>query len=170
MSTDTVGPVRDAGKVRGKRPSPNDVKRLHAAGEGRNSIARTLGVSHRQVDAVAAELGLKFDKRATREAVEARRVAAEMDRAELGEKFRLLALDSVDRALAETDPGDRRRLAMTAQSATQSDLALHAAHQQGEQSGQAAEDFAELLDTIRGGFDTIMDADPEEFDPEGEYQ
>lgn len=92
-----------------------------------------------------------------------------MDRAELAQKFRELALDSVDRALAEEDPGDRRRLAMTAESATRSDLSLLAASKDGEEDSEAAEKFAELLDSIRNGFDTLDDTPVEELDPDGEF-
>lgn len=169
MATHTTGSIRGPQISDPKRPDPEDVKQLHASGEGRNSIARALGVSYRQVDRVARELGLTWNADATREASAARRTAAELDRAELAQKFRALALDSVDRALAEDDPSDRRRLAMTAESATRSDLSLLAANREGEEGSESAEQFAELLDSIRSGFDTIMDTPVEDPDLLGEF-
>lgn len=162
----TIGPIRPEKKTRGTRPSPDDVQRLYNAGEGRNAIARTLGVSQRQVSRVAADLGISWDQEASRDAAAARRAAAELDRADLAQRFRELALDSVDRAIKEDDPTDRRRLAMTAESASRSDLALHAANRDVEHSSSAAEDFSELLDSIRNGFDELDDMPVDQLDPD----
>lgn len=154
--------VRPPERKSGDRPDPEAVARLHAAGESRNSVARTLGVSTRQVDNVARELGLSWAGSLTREAVEAKRLAAEVERLELAGQFRRLAVESVALALVEEDPLDRRRHTMTASTAAQSDLAIWARKVQGERvEDTGGEPFEELLNAIRGTPVEIMDDDGE---------
>lgn len=67
------------------RPEEYDeIRRLHAAGHGRNEIARRMGRSTRWISATAAHLGLSFDRTATQEALKARL-------ADLAERRQLLA-------------------------------------------------------------------------------
>lgn len=154
--------VRPPEKKSGDRPDPEAVARLHAAGESRNSVARTLGVSSRQVDNVARELGLSWTGSLTREAVEAKRLAAEVERLELAGQFRRLAVESVELALVEEDPLDRRRHTMTASTAAQSDLAIWARKVQGEHvEDTGGEVFEELLNAIRGTPVEVMGNDGE---------
>lgn len=144
------------------RPDLEDVARLHAAGEGRNAIAATLRVSHRQVDNAARELGLSWSGEATREAVEARRQHAEVDRLELAGRFRLLAAESVELALVEEDPLERRRHVMTATAAMHADLSIWARKIENyATSATGGEQWAELLESIRGQHVEIMGDDGE---------
>ncbi|WP_290218453.1 hypothetical protein [Corynebacterium atrinae] len=141
-----------------KKPKPADVKRLHAAGCGRNETARRLGVSRRQVDRVADKLGLEWNTNMTEEAVTARRKAAENERRDLGDGFREVALDCVTRALLEEeDTAERRRLVLTAEAASRSDLALFNAT--GVSGDRATEELAAVLETLRGSFATL-DSEP----------
>lgn len=136
----------------------------------RNRTATVLGVSTRQVDNVAAEIGLSWSAHATAEAVAARRQQAELERLDLADKWRELALDSVDRALVEEDPGDRRRHAMTAEAATRSDLAIWGRGlAEVTEKDTAAENFAELLIGLRRGFSLLEETPLEEIDPTGEF-
>lgn len=154
--------VRPSDRKSGDCPDPEAVARLHAAGESRNSVARTLGVSTRQVDNVARELGLSWAGSLTREAVEAKRLAAEVERLELAGRFRRLAVESVELALVEEDPLDRRRHTMTASTAAQSDLAIWARKVQGEHvEDTGGEVFEELLNAIRGTPVEVMGNDGE---------
>jgi phosphoglycolate phosphatase-like HAD superfamily hydrolase len=59
------------------------LRRLHAEGKGRNEIARQLGRSAGTVTNIASELGLSFDRSATKKASEARAAYAEERRLEL---------------------------------------------------------------------------------------
>ena len=52
----------------------SEVRRLIAAGEGRNAIARKLGISTASVSRLAQSMGLTFDRAGTRAATEARKV------------------------------------------------------------------------------------------------
>lgn len=164
--------VRPPERKFGDRPDPEAVARLHAAGESRNSVARTLGVSTRQVDNVARELGLSWAGSLTREAVEAKRLAAEVERLELAGQFRRLAVESVELALVEEDPLDRRRHTMTASAAAQSDLAIWARKVQGEQveDKTGGEARFEVMDAIRVQFDELLATPVEELDPGGEFE
>lgn len=107
-----------------RRPDPQDVARLHAAGVSRNGTARALSVSTRQVDRTARELGLSWSRGATEDATAARRAAAEEERLELAAVLRRLALDSAARALLEPEAAARRSYTLTAEAAARSDLAL----------------------------------------------
>lgn len=145
------------------RPTPEDVARCHAAGMSKNKTAETLGVSTRQVGYVADELGLSWSAESVAEAVEARQQQAEAQRLDLADSWRELALDSVARALAEDDAGERRRHALTGEAATRSDLAIWRAVDPEPEGSQAAQEFAALLLSVRQGF-TTLDATPvEEF-------
>lgn len=145
----------------GQRPDPDDVRRLHAAGESRNGTARALGVSTRMVDAVAAEIGVSWSADATRDAVETRRHTAEVERLELAAKFRAVAARALDRAIVEDDTAEARRLTATAAEAARTDLHISERNVPGEDGTTGGEPFAELLDAIRGRPKTVMDDDGE---------
>lgn len=163
--------VHHPGNSSGTRPDPDEVRHCHEAGLSRNRTAAALGVSTRQVDRVAEELGLSWSAKATAEAVATRRQKAELERLDLADKWRELALDSVDRALAEDDPGDRRRHAMTAEAATRSELSIWGRGlAEVTDKDTAAENFAELLIGLRRGFTLLEETPLEEIDPTGEFE
>ena len=62
----------------GKPPLSDETRarilQLHAEGMGRNAICRELGVSQGAVSALTRQAGVKFDRAAPAEAVEARRI------------------------------------------------------------------------------------------------
>lgn len=137
----------------------------------RNKTAEVLGVSTRQVDNAAEELGLSWSSKATAEAVAARRQRAELERLDLADSWRELAVDSVGRALVEDDPGDRRRHAMTAEAATRSDLAIYSRGvEQTTEKDAEAENFAALLVSLRSAFRTLDATPVDELDPNGEFE
>lgn len=153
----------------GERPNPDDVRRLHAAGESRNGTARALGVSTRMVDAVAAEIGVSWSADATRDAVETRRHTAEVERLELAAKFRAVAARALDRAIVEDDTAEARRLTATAAEAARTDLHIWERNITGEDD-TGGEVFVELLDAIRGNFDDLDAMPVEALDPEGAFE
>lgn len=59
------------------------VRELHAAGKGRNEIARELGVSASTVSGIVSKLGLSFERTATVAATEARKADLTARRVEL---------------------------------------------------------------------------------------
>jgi hypothetical protein len=59
--------------ARGTRQQREKVTELHGKGLGRNTIARELKISAGQVTGIAQELGLSFDRTATKVATEARK-------------------------------------------------------------------------------------------------
>ena len=144
------------------RPTPEDVQHCFDAGMSRNRTAETLGVSTRQVDNVAEELGLSWSAEATAEAVAARKQKAEAERLDIADSWRELAVDSLTRALAEDDAGERRKFALTAESATRSDLAIWQGVEP-EAEGEAKQAFAALLVSLRSSFRTLDDTPVEEF-------
>ena len=101
-----------------------EVARLHAAGISRNKTAERLGVPTSRIDKAAEELGISWSSKRTEEAVAARRARAKERHLDMAERWGDLALDSLDRALEETDAGDRRRYAMSADTATRAELAI----------------------------------------------
>lgn len=135
----------------------------------RNRTAQTLGVSTRQVDNVAAEVGLSWSATATAEAVAARKEQAELERLDIADSWRKLARDSVDKALAEDDAGERRKFAMTAESATRSELSIWQGVEPESEGDEAKQAFAALLVSVRDGFKTMDDTPVEELDPDGEF-
>lgn len=161
--------VHQPGKSSVGRPDPDEVRHCHEAGMSRNRTATALGVSTRQVDNVAAELGLSWSSASTAEAVAARKAQAEGQRVELAELWLKLAVDSVGRALAEDDPGDRRRHAMTAESATRSEINIWSSLAPNTEKDTAAESFAELLIGLRKGFTLLDDLTVDDLDPKGEF-
>ena len=60
-----------------------EVRRLHGEDKTRNAIARELGRSGRTISRIADELGLSFDRAATRQATEAKKADAAARRAAL---------------------------------------------------------------------------------------
>ena len=154
----------------GQRPNPDDVRRLHAAGESRNATARALGVSTRQVDAVAAEVGVSWSADATRDAVETRRHTAEVERLELASKFRAVAARALDRAIVEDDTPEARRLTATAAEAARTDLHISERNIPGEDGTTGGEPFVELLDALRVQFETLDEVPVETLDPDGAFE
>lgn len=74
--------------TRGNPPKVTDLHRarvtdLHGRGFGRNAIARELGFSGATITTICQELGLDFDRAATKVAVNARKVDAAALRSEL---------------------------------------------------------------------------------------
>jgi hypothetical protein len=66
----------------------DQVRRLHAAGTGRNEIARQTGIHQRRVSAIAADLGLTFKRSPhVAAAAEAKKVDAKARRAALALKL-----------------------------------------------------------------------------------
>ena len=106
------------------RPPPEHVEALHAAGISRNEIARRLGCTTRQVDNVARKLGISWDVSATRAAANARKQYAAATRDHMAERYRQLALDSLQRALDTQDANERRKYTAAAEAAIRADLAL----------------------------------------------
>lgn len=152
-----------------KRPDPEEVRHCHESGMSRNRTAAVLGVSTRQVDNVADEMGLSWSATATAEAVAARQQQAEAERLDLADSWRELAVESVGRALAEDDAAERRRHALTAEAATRADLSIWQGVEPEGQGNQAAEAFAALLLSVRQGFTTLENTPDEELDPDGEF-
>ncbi|MFJ4847552.1 helix-turn-helix domain-containing protein [Streptomyces sp. NPDC088733] len=74
----------------------DQIRALHAAGLGRNEIARQLGRSGRTITVVAHDMGLTFDRAATEAATKARM-------ADLAEKRTILAEALTDDALRLTE-------------------------------------------------------------------
>lgn len=75
------------------------IRRLHAAGHGRNEIARQIGRSGRVVSVHCAAMNLVFDITATEVATAHRTAQAKLRRAELEEKRAILADALADDAL-----------------------------------------------------------------------
>lgn len=73
------------------------VRRLHAAGKGRNEIAREIGRSVATVTKLATELGLTFDRAATADATAARQADARARRTALA----LALLDDAEQLRAQ---------------------------------------------------------------------
>lgn len=79
------------------------VAQLHAEGKGRNQISRETGIHQKRVSAIAAELGLSFQRGGTRTAVatEARKADAATRRAEIEEKALAAANKLLDQMFAK---------------------------------------------------------------------
>lgn len=163
-------PTRPQERNWGQRPSPDDVRRLHAAGESRNATARALGVSTRMVDAVAAEVGVSWSADATRDAVETRRHTAEVERLELAGKFRAVAARALDRALNEDDTAEARRLTATAAEAARTDLHIAERNVPGEDGTKGGEGVFEVMDALRVQFDDLDAMPVDVLDPSGEFE
>lgn len=163
-------PTRSRERKWGERPDPDDVRRLHAAGESRNGTARALGVTTRMVDAVAAEIGVSWSADATRDAVETRRHTAEVERLELAGKFRAVAARALDRAVIEDDTAEARRLTATAAEAARTDLHIWQRDIPGEGGAKGGEEFFEVMDALRVQFDDLDAMPVDVLDPDGEFE
>ncbi len=84
-----AGPLSDDERAR--------IRELHAAGKSRNDIARDLGRSSSTITRAARELGLTFDRAATRAATAAKVADAKAKRAALS----LALLDDAERLRAQ---------------------------------------------------------------------
>ena len=85
------------------RATPDMVAQLAAEGHGRNSCARELGLSRRQVDRLAREAGIKWERAATEAATRARMIDR---RAELAEDFSEISDKAAERLLDALDADD----------------------------------------------------------------
>lgn len=147
--------------------TPEKVKELADAGHGRNAIAELLGVTTYRVDKAARAAGVKFDRTATRKAVEARQVDAHAEREELATQFREVARTILTRVLDSEgmETNELRDLIWSAGAAASSDvrigkLALDRSRFATDE--RAAEDFADILEAVRSGFEVLDDIDAEE--------
>jgi hypothetical protein len=98
------------------------VRRLHAAGESRNAIARAIGRSASSVSKIAAQEGLRFEGGArVAPATEARRADAAARREQL-------AADALDAALAQVQRADASETARNARDHATAARALTEVH------------------------------------------
>ena len=140
--TGRAGPVRKA--------DPQQVAQLAADGHGRNSVARTLGVSRRAVDEAARAAGVTWVRSSTEAATRARLADT---RAELADTFTEAADLAGDRLIEELrrdqiDPGTIRALATVAGISTDKLIAL------GDRLSATDGSADSLLDQLRGGIDS----------------
>jgi len=82
------------------------VAELHAAGLGRNQIARELGVGGRIITELARELSLTFDRRRTRTATDAREADSRERRSKLAARILDAAEADLERITALSAPQD----------------------------------------------------------------
>ena len=104
----------------------HQVIELHAAGVGRNEIARRLGVSTYRVDQAAAEHDLTFDAAHTSRAAEVVAANARADRIHLAARFRAFAARALDNAEHHDDPQVVWMWVKSAATAVDKDMALAA--------------------------------------------
>lgn len=155
--------------------TPARVKEMAAEGWGRNAIAEQLEVTTYRVDQAAREAGVSFDRSMTREATQARVLAAQAERLELGDQLREVARV----LLADLLHGDHRDLpthevkdklwgigSVIASDVRLAQLAIREAEhdRSGEDDSEAKEQFGALLESIRSGFDTLDEIPLEELE------
>lgn len=137
-----------------KRANPDDVKALFDAGYSRNEIASRLSVSTRQVDRVAADLGLTFNRELTRDAVAARVSRANEERIQLADDLRKVARLELD-SIIEGDQTvvDRRQSATVIGIMVQRDLEIaqyiDSRFPDDDGRAEAKSVLGELFDSIR---------------------
>lgn len=170
MSNESTGRHQNTGAC-----TPEKVAELVAQGHGRNQIARLLEVPVYRVNKAAHAAGVKFDRSATKAATAARMADAQAERAELADKFRQVS-QTILNVVLNSDPGDLapdalRDLLWSAGSAAASDARygkLILEHEMSriteEHQSEAAEQFAELLNTVRAGFQTLEDTPLEDLE------
>ena len=104
------------------------VQELADNGVGRNGISDQLGISRYRVDKVAKELGITFDRSATRAATAAKVADAQAEREELAAQFRSVARVILSKVLSsspeELNPLELKDWIFTAGSAAASDARL----------------------------------------------
>lgn len=105
MTGGRAGPV--------KKVDPDDVARLAGQGHGRNSCARVLGTSRRQIDEAAKVAGIDWTRAATQAATAARLADSRADLSEMFATAADLAGDRLITALQADvlDPSTLRALA-----------------------------------------------------------
>lgn len=153
--------------------TPERVKELADQGHGRNQIMRITGASQWHVDKAAETAGVTFDRERTRKAVESLIADAQLEREHLSVQFRQVARTILGKVLNadDLDSGELKDLMWAAGSSAASDarygkLSLDQRVQQvmDHDGEKAAADFAELLHTIRDGFQTLEDTPMEELE------
>lgn len=140
MTGGRAGPV--------KKVDPDDVARLAGQGHGRNSCARVLGTSRRQIDEAAKVAGIDWDRSATAAATAARLADV---RAELADTFATTADLAGDRLIDalkadQLDPGTLRALATVAGISADKLIAL------GDRVSASDDHGDSLLDQLAAGF------------------
>lgn len=136
------------GRAGPTRATPDMVAQLAAEGHGRNSCARELGLSRRQVDRLAREAGITWERAATEAATRARMIDR---RAELLEDFSQIADGAAERLLDaldqdELDPRVLQALAQVAGSSVDRLTALADRLTADDDHGDS------LLDRLAAGF------------------
>lgn len=92
--------------------NPQQVKELHAQGKGRNQIARILHTTRYRVDQAADAAGIVFDGSMTKQAVQARKNTATLERMALTARLRDVAYTALGEALDTTIPLSERKQAV----------------------------------------------------------
>lgn len=131
-----------------RKVDPEQVAQLAADGHGRNSVARTLGVSRRAVDEAARAAGVTWDRTATAQATAARLADV---RAELTDSFTEAADLATGRLIEELhqdqlDAGTLRALATVAGISADKLIAL------GDRLTATDDHGDSLLDRLAAGF------------------
>lgn len=132
------------------------VRELYDQGEGRNAIAKRLGVSNRTVDNACKVLGINWGDKVPATAVQVRSRRAANERAEMAQKWRTLALTELDKALdPNTPPAEARGHAIAAGIATQRELDIathvseHKAHsERTPEQMKSDQEWAELDEAL----------------------
>lgn len=155
------------------------VVELHAAGIGRNRIAKILQITTWRVDVISRAENLHYDQERTRNAVEVRVAAAGEARRDLAERFRNIAKTALKQAeLSSGDDGqpifdadDVFRWVKVAGTAVDKDLAIAERldmHQQDDSQDRAVEQLGVFGEMVRAMANTPgrMPNEPEDASPE----
>ena len=157
-----------------------EVTRLHADGNGRNEIARQLGISNGYVTKLARQAGLAFDRESTKAALEARSIDLAAERIRLAEKmldatnnmldsindpYTVYSFGGKDNTYSEHEldsmPIDARQRVIVAAGITFDKLTRIV-----ERNPDGAEEAVGILDTLAHGFkaaaERIRGDDPDE--------
>ncbi|MBC7271678.1 MAG: hypothetical protein H5T76_23715 [Streptomyces sp.] len=132
------------------KADPETVARLAADGHGRNSVARTLGVSRRAVDAAARAAGVTWVRTGTAAATAARLADVRADLTDQFTEAADLATGRLIEALQadDLDPGILRALATVAGISADKLISL------GDRVSAAEDRGDSLLDQLRAGIDS----------------
>lgn len=132
------------------KADPETVARLAADGHGRNSVARTLGVSRRAVDEAAQAAGVSWVRAGTAAATAARLADVRADLTDQFTEAADLATGRLIEALQadDLDPGILRALATVAGISADKLISL------GDRVSATDDTGDSLLDQLRNGFDS----------------
>lgn len=132
------------------KADPETVARLAADGHGRNSVARTLGVSRRAVDEAARVAGVSWVRTGTAAATAARLADVRADLTDQFTEAADLATGRLIEALQDDDldPAILRALATVAGISADKLIVL------GDRVSATDDHADSLLDQLRGGFDS----------------